>query len=989
MMKKPLVFAFCAMLFCTGFVCAEDVDSARAAVRGASIINTSTTSSRADSREQRAHQQSSATKSNQQTSVRGTVPRAAANVKTRAAVAQVAQPREVLSRSAVNPSVKSRNPDANIASTHVGGRAIKNPTRVGTLSVPRSAMVARSGVSSTRTIGKPATGYKLCRDTFFQCMDEFCANKDAQLKRCACSARIHEFDNIKKTLNTVEQKLLDFNERLLAVNMDKEDAAAMSIATEGELAFQQDDKSDSKNILNTIMKKLKSANADTQSANNFSAMSLSMDTNVFDTIDPEMGIETTVKEGENLYKAALPTCLEMAAEVCEPDEIPIAQNAYTAAIEQDCNTVSKTYAGLKDKTLEKVREGGALLEMSRLNNQQTRNSDDILACKKKMLDALSDSSVCGKDMGKCLDWSGKYINPATGSAILTSDLSQLGDMITRPTGNEKWSKAGQNKKFVTFLESKKKYLEPSMKNCESLGSVVWASFLEDALAQIKLAQEQKLEEMRQSCTTITTQCMMNTSGSLVDFDSRALSIFGVSYDKNVNQICADVKTACTALINGQETDGYWGEAIGNIATAKTLDQIITTCTEVGKNCIIRNCMNLESKFGLCQSETSIIRTNLLNLNIDNPCWGEVQECVAAAGTPVISNIMTNIGKFGSLNENGEIVETFVGNGSYTRDPISGTTTLAQSTSMHLWCVDNSNIYADLCRITERIWGNCSKSPSISDSLILNTGLQSDSLLAWFAENTNQSCNGSTCNPGYILSNNGCSTDDQLASDITYCVTSTDNPLTLFSVVNPSDGDVPNPVNYSTESWEQGDGWSNCCAGDNSMDYFGNCCGVNKSKVVPNLNFAATASYSGESDNQVEHDMCSSSDNNKFAVAFNVPSDIDGYKSGMNFLVCVGGDILGSPPIDEYPNGDTINCSGRWIVINKTNGTYRNPNYSSGTSPAEPNNYYSLNILTGTTCVFDFAEECWKLNGTGDCNTSGCDKIDSWPLDDDNNLFISY
>ena len=133
MMKKPLVFAFCAMLFCTGFVRAEDVDSARAAVRGASIINTSTTSSRADSREQRAHQQSSTTKSNQQTSVRGTVPRAAANVKTRAAVAQVAQPREVLSRSAVNPSVKSRNPDTNIASTHVGGRAIKS-YRVGIMS---------------------------------------------------------------------------------------------------------------------------------------------------------------------------------------------------------------------------------------------------------------------------------------------------------------------------------------------------------------------------------------------------------------------------------------------------------------------------------------------------------------------------------------------------------------------------------------------------------------------------------------------------------------------------------------------------------------------------------------------------------------------------------------------------------------------------------------------------------------------------------------
>ena len=762
--------------------------------------------------------------------------------------------------------------------------------------------------------------------------------------------------------------------------MDKEDAVAMSSATEGEKAFQQDDKSDSKNILNTIMKKLESTNADTKSANSLSAINLSMDTNVFDTIDPEMGIETTTKEGESLYKAALPTCLEMATEVCAEDEIPIAQNAYTAAIEQDCNTVAKTYASLKDKTIEKVREGNALLEMSRLNNQQTRNSDDILACKKKMLDALSDSAVCGEDMGKCLDWSGKYINPATGSAILTSDLNQLVNMIRRPTGDEKWAKAGANNKFVTFLESKKKYIEPAMKNCESLESAVWTSFLEDALAQIKLAQEQKLEDMRQSCTTITTQCMTNTSGSLVDFDSRALSIFGVNYDKNVNQVCSDIKNACTTLMNGHGTDAYWGEAIGNIATSKTLDQIITTCTEVGKNCIIRNCMNLESKFGLCQAETSIMRTNILNHNNNNPCWDEVSACVADAGVSVISNIMTNTGKFGMQEIGGtDIVEKYNGLEMYRRNSVN--TSIGAPSGIHLWCSSaTTNDSTDLCRITERIWGNCTESPASGSGVILDTGLQSSSLLSWFADNTIQSCSGTACNPGDVPSSQGCTQPSYLSSDATYCSVSN-----RFNVIGTGFVSYPTPPANATPGE-----WSNCCMGG-QKDTLGNCCTIKA--PVTNLDFTETDSYSGSGG--ANGDVCSTSaaaSNNVFAVAFNMPSTTTEYRAGMNYLVCVGGAVTSAgSTTGGYPLGDTLNCSGRWVVINKNDGTYRNPEYSTGTAPNQPNNYYSLDIVGGTSCIFDFAAGCWKINGTTDCTASAasCNKITSWPQSSANDLFIGY
>ena len=82
----------------------------------------------------------------------------------------------------------------------------------------------------TRDFGK-------CKTVFFDCMDEFCANKDAQLKRCACSTRANEFTATQKSLDNAEDKLLDFSQRLLHVNMDPDDAAVINRASEGEAAY--------------------------------------------------------------------------------------------------------------------------------------------------------------------------------------------------------------------------------------------------------------------------------------------------------------------------------------------------------------------------------------------------------------------------------------------------------------------------------------------------------------------------------------------------------------------------------------------------------------------------------------------------------------------------------------------------------------------------------------------------------------------------------
>ena len=605
--------------------------------------------------------------------------------------------------------------------------------------IQQRAISPRNNVRTTRAaISRNATApsvlsrdYSKCRDVFNNCMDEFCANKDSELKRCACSVRHSEFKNSKENLNAVEDKLLDFSQRLLTVNMDKEDALSINTATEGELAYNTKDTSESKKMLNKISQKLNTTFNDNDFGLGAVSYSLNIDS-AFDNIDSLSGASTTTKIGTALYAAALPVCREMAAEVCSSDELKIAENSYQLVIEQDCNTVSKTYQAKADQARAKVLESGALLDMSRLDIHQKRNSDDMLTCKNKMLNMLTDSTVCGEKLFKCLDTTGHFINPATGKAILTTDLHLLQNTIVRPTGDMTWKQVPENLKYVTFLNTKKDYLKPAMENCQNIADVVWDGFLDDALAQIKLAQNEKLEEVRQSCTTLTAECINTANKTISDFDARALSIFGITADRTANEMCRDVLESCNALMgNIDNTD--WEDGAKNIMTTKTYETILQTCRTVGENCIVQTCSSASGNFALCKDSNSISRGSILS---QDACWKEVQDCIASAGDDALKQIQ-QLYKIESKS-------------AFYDDMYAGTT----QSNLFDFCNKCDDAETDLncykCRLAERIWGNCQHDPV---SLQANNSIieDADTLLAWMAQNTqNDNCGAYNYNcPNFI------------------------------------------------------------------------------------------------------------------------------------------------------------------------------------------------------------------------------------------------
>ncbi len=897
------------LIGCLGFIGlygahADDiVDAVRAAVRRDASDTVMPGRMRSDSTP--ATTTRATTNKSTATSARGVTNNRNSNIVNRSSVPAETTPVNVVARTAATPVARTtgtntlspRSSRGTAARTAVRATSTRDIIRATTTTATREDILNRS--------------YSKCKTVFTECMDEFCANKDAQLKRCACSARINDFNKIKRQLDQVDEKMLDFNQRLLTVGMDAKDVAALNIATEGEKAFYDTkDISESKKTLDSIAKKL-NTNFETD---NFSpsigrVLTWSLDTDsAFDDIDYISGTATAAKSGTALYSAALPVCREMAVEVCSEEDLSLAESGYQILIGQACDTVEKTYRTAMEQARTKVMESSALLDMSRLDAYQKDNADDTLTCKRKMLTMLTDSTVCGTDLGKCLDITGQYINPATGEAFLTTGLAQLGKLITRPNSTEQsWAKLPENITFVKFLNSKKKFLEPAMENCKSISDKVWNDFMEDALAKIKIAQIRKLDDVRQSCTTLVAQCLSDTNESITNFDARALSTFGVVANETATAMCDDILSSCENLLSTYEFDGQlvtdneWAVGMTNIQNDITYETIKETCKQVGRACIIQVCTSTSGNFGLCENiDTSINRKSIIN---HTACWDEVKACVASAGTDTIGAIFNKHGLDNSYQLYSNIYS--ISSPTISNYDTEKTCVTATGTSNCIYdlcideCASGDLNQCRVCRLAESIWGNCEAAPTTQlpkDSH--NKILTGDTLLYWFAQNTNtdsadDSCRDTTCAPGFRAKL------DETTNTVMCVDTSNDDSL---------GNSCPNNKVSITDS-----GITNCCD-SGKKDNAGNCC-------VNGDNNGGVCLPSGAA----------------LVATFNILSSDSYYPAGSYSLYCSSGAVS--------DGADGPYCSGNYFIV-KTGSTiqYMNPN---GTD----SNYVSEFFKTDTATTY--------------------------------------
>ena len=725
-MKRITLF-FAVLLGLSAFQTASGVDSetARAAKRSsANTISTSTTSTRSTtsskSSEQKHNENARSTvknnRSGQSVQPRTTTTKPQPTIRQRSATSVPKTNTKSKTVSARSSSTASRGTPVSRSAVSRKASNIKPTATRSAVNKKTNHIVRAAELNEDKINEIKAKDFSKCKTVYWDCMDEFCANKDTTLRRCACSTRIHEFDDIKRQLNDTEEKMLGFNQTLLTVSLDKEDALAINSATVGELAFEKKDTSESEKLLKKITDTLNSS-SDSKINSNLSAISLDLDMeSAWDTVDATSGIATTAKSGLGLYNAAQPVCLEMAREVCSDSEFSIAESSYKLAIQQDCDTGANAYKYKYTEAMNKIHESSALLDMARLNAHQQRNSDDVLTCKQKILDKLSEPAVCGEKLYRCLDITGQYIDQSDGSAFLSANLFNMTTLLTAPaTTDIQWSRVPGNEQFVTFLNSKRNYLETATEKCQDFADMVWKDFIEDALAQIKLAQNAKLEEIRRSCVKLVAECKTSALASIENFDANALSTFKIQADATVNAMCADVQGACMTLIDSATGTSEWSSALASIETDASYEAMIENCTAIGRTCFIQHCNGTGGNFSLCENINSDPRQQIIKAK---SCWQEVKDCVAQIGTEKLQSMtVPSISDFNSQYD-------------------ANATKCTNAT-------DNSE-QQKICLIAHKIWGDCDiaeHNPSDNDSWYLDDNNENNtineteypsSLLAWFA-----------------------------------------------------------------------------------------------------------------------------------------------------------------------------------------------------------------------------------------------------------------
>ena len=450
-------------------------------------------------------------------------------------------------------------------------------SRAGTATVTNTT----SAVSGTRT----GAEYEQCKNAYFACMDQFCTLKNDDYRRCSCNDRVFDLAAQREVLENANVQLTEFTEGLETVGMTAQQVIAMNSASEGENALTAD-KSASKALLQAIMNSIRGE--DTNVIGKYSdlnSINISFDTvNAFGMTDTGQAI--AAYDGQALYSAVYPQCRQAVRDTCNDASLQRAITAYLMAVEQDCNIVQSAIDATRSQLKSAIREGGAMLDLARIENYQKHNSSDLTTCINEIEAAILSEEVCGANYHKCLD-NGKYIDVTTGKPIAgVTDFYKLGDMLKFASGvqtaDQKLSKLTANKQFVTNFESRvKMFAQPAMDKCVDLADVAWSNYLDKALIDIHYAQKAKVDEIKRGCFDFVSSCYTRGDKSITDaMQSLTSGNEIVVVPEQVvlnNKMCSDYVESCNGMFGTTNI-------IADYINSQTKTDLLASCRAVVQQC---------------------------------------------------------------------------------------------------------------------------------------------------------------------------------------------------------------------------------------------------------------------------------------------------------------------------------------------------------------------------------------------------------------------
>lgn len=501
---------------------------------------------------------------NVESDVNASIRRSATSVIARTTAANSRKNRTVVTArpgSARIATVRSVRPvvnNKNVSRTATKAGLVRSGTKP---MIKSGANLSRAGTARATAVFNDVTkiggGYSNCRDAYATCMDQFCANANETYRRCFCSDRFTDFRETADKLDTALKLLADFQDNNLnAVDKTAAEVNAMYTATAGEAAIKRDT-SASQKLLDSIGDVLSGKSTTTTSKQNklslgvldFSGFSSNNDdiwgggsSSIFGGNDATNMAEL---EGKALYDSASKQCSEITRESCGGDAMfNLARSAYSIMITQDCNMYEKNINAKKASVEETVRTAEKYLRDARLEEYRSHNSADVNECLNKVETAMRQPTACGEKYEKCLDYTGQYINTSTGEPIYSQALFGLNSLIVLDGSADV---LGANKQFDKWLDDKKIFATSALDSCRDLADTVWYEFKRSALIQIAQAQDEKIEQIKDSCVMTIKECYDTQSGAMKELDTTQMQSTDAIAAVAARGMCFDRVQACAAL----------------------------------------------------------------------------------------------------------------------------------------------------------------------------------------------------------------------------------------------------------------------------------------------------------------------------------------------------------------------------------------------------------------------------------------------------------
>ena len=465
----------------------------------------------------------------------------------------------VKARPAATQSVKTRSARSTVNNSNKSRFATKSTlARSGAIVGKTLTNVSRAGVARATAVfsdtSKIGGGYSGCRDSYATCMDQFCAIANDTYRRCYCSDRFTEFRDTSDRLDSALQMLADFQStNLEMVDKTAAEVNAMYAATAGEKAVKKDSSASQKlldNIDNLLSGKTSVKSQGLNSLgildfNGFGNLGDIWSNTGFSIFDTNNDTNMADLEGKALYDSAANQCEAISREVCGSDAMfNLARSAYSIMISQDCNIYEKSINAKKASVEETIRTAEKYLRDARLEEYRAHNSADVNECLAKVESAIRQPAVCGEDYEKCMDYTGKYINSSTGEPIYSTALFELPKLIKLDGSADV---LGANPSFEKWLENKKQFATSTLDTCRDVADTVWYEFKRSALIQIAQAQDEKIQQVKDSCVTTIKECYDTQEQALKDLNTTKLRSTNAIATTVARGMCYERVMACAAL----------------------------------------------------------------------------------------------------------------------------------------------------------------------------------------------------------------------------------------------------------------------------------------------------------------------------------------------------------------------------------------------------------------------------------------------------------